>query len=46
MKKEKHGFYKHHWYFMSKSQSGVGISAFIFDVNEDVPVNKKVNNNA
>lgn len=36
------------YYILSglRSQSGVGISAFIFDVNEDVPVNKKVNNNA
>lgn len=32
--------------FGMRSQNGVGISAFILDVNEDVPVNKKVNNNA
>lgn len=37
---------RHYCLSGTRSQNGVGISAFIFDVNEDVPVNKKVNNNA
>lgn len=39
-------FMRYYRLFGMRSQNGVGISAFIFDVNEDVPVNKKVNNNA